>query len=253
MRNRTLIALVLAASTAAISAPLAVAEDTDVPSSDICADTDLECLLAVQRLQLEALEASRGKTTKPKTTSRKPAKTSTAVDAPSSDICADDDLECLLAVQRRQLAALEASRVTTGSTSRASNRPAYTDSSPVSACCLVNEIRGLQLQRQNPASGRTADITRFLSTDTYIYLVADLRGNQAGSTVTFRWVKVDSSGAEREVTSRDQTVNPGNTWVYGSFYYKGLTPTGRYRVHVYFDGILAGTREFTVVAGSSFG
>ncbi|MCC6130445.1 MAG: hypothetical protein IT186_11000 [Acidobacteria bacterium] len=259
MRHRILIAALLAAVTAAPASPAFAggnplpADENDSLSSDHCGETDLECLLEVQRRQLEALEASRQGSSKKSTGTRKSQKSLQSQSVPSSDICADDDLECLLAVQRRQLEALEASRGTTGGSARTSNKQSVASSAPVSACCLVNEIRGLQLQRQHPASGRTTDITQFLSTDTYIYLVADLRGNQSGSTVTFRWVKVDSNGVERDVTSRDQTIQPGNTWVYGSFYYKGLTPTGRYRVHVYFDGILAGTREFRVVAGSSFG
>ncbi len=180
------------------------------------------------------------------------------VEAPSPDACADDDLSCLLAVQRGQLAALEATRVGGSSTSRtssaaragASARP-QPDSG--SGCCSVSEIRGLQMQRGNPNSGRTEDVTRFLSTDTYIYVVADLRGNQGGSTVTFRWVRVDGNGQEHEATSRDISIASGNKWVYGSFFHNGLTPTGRYRVHVYFDGVHAGSRDFQVVAGSAFG
>jgi hypothetical protein len=83
--------------------------------------------------------------------------------------------------------------------------------------------------------------------------VADLRGNQTGSVVTFRWVRLDADGGERELVSRDVTIESGNSWVYGSFFYNGLTPVGRYRVDISFDGVPAGSREFSVAAGSAFG
>lgn len=178
-----------------------------------------------------------------------------ADDTLSPDSCADDDLDCLLALQRRQLAALEATRgdggraAAGGSAGAASRREAAS----ASGCCSVPEIRQVQLQRDNPAAARTADVTRFLSTDTYVYAVADLRGNQAGSVVTFRWVRLDGQGGERELVSRDVTIESGNSWVYGSFFYNGLTPVGRYRVDISFDGVLAGSREFSVAAGSAFG
>lgn len=179
---------------------------------------------------------------------------SKAQDAPSSDICDDDDLDCLLAVQRQQVEALNSTRGGAGGDGSGSRRSGGSSSrSSSDGCCSASEIRSLHLQKGHPNSGLEDDTTRFRSTDTYIYAVARLRGDQGGSTVGFRWVKIDADGDEHEVTSYDAPIEHGNTWVYGSLYYTGLTPTGRYRVEIYFDGAYAGSRELEVVAGSSFG
>ena len=196
------------------------------------------------------------------------------VEAPDSDICDDDDLDCLLRVQRQQVAALdqntrELEDLTRedsrgggrrgGSASGGSRSHAGSDDSGGggnrgggTGCCFVRQVKSLHLQTEHPNSGRSDDFT-FRSTDTYIYAVLDLSGARGGSTVTFRWVKFDHDGDEKSVLSRDVDIEGGSTWVYGSLYFTGLTPTGDYRVYVYYDGTLAGTHDFEVVAGSSFG
>lgn len=175
--------------------------------------------------------------------------------APSSDICDDDDLDCLLRVQRQQVGALEDSleaprRYDTGG-GKSGNAGGGRNAG--GSCCSVRQVRGLHLQRQHPNATRDERTTTFRSTDTYIYAVADLGGVRAGSAMTFRWWKIDADGDASPVISRDVDIESGAGYVYGSLYFTGLTPTGDYRVDVYFDGDFAGSLEFTVVAGSSFG
>lgn len=189
-------------------------------------------------------------------------------EAPSSDICADDDLDCLLRVQRQQVATLdqinEDLEDMTRDDSRGGRRGGGSQggnnqggksrmgaSSGAAGCCFVRQVRDLRLQREHPNSGRS-DESVFRSTDTYIYAVIDLAGARGGSSVTFRWVKIED-GIEEPVLSRDVDVEGGSGWMYGSLYFTGLTPKGDYRVYVYYDGELAGSHDFEVVAGSSFG
>lgn len=189
-------------------------------------------------------------------------------DAPSSDICDDDDLDCLLRVQRQQVDTLERINddleAMTGNGSRRGN-PSGGNSGRANGsrdggsrqagtqCCSVRQVHGLHLQRQHPNVTRDERVSTFRSTDTYIYAIAELGGVRGGSSVTFRWFKIDADGDETPVTSRDVDLEGGATYVYGSLYYTGLTPLGDYRVDVYYDGDFAGSLEFRVVAGSSFG
>lgn len=211
-----------------------------------CADDDLECLLAAQRRNLAAMD----QIDRDLGNDRRRGRDSEIVTSDGSE-CADDDVDCLVASQQRNLAAMD--QLGRGGASAGKGRKSTGNSgSGNSGCCAVRELRGLHLQRSNPFNTRNERVTTFTSTDTYIYAVVDLVGEQGGSVVTFRWVKLTASG-EKVVTTRDITVEPGSSFVYGSLYYSGLTPTGDYRLDVSFDGDYAGSLDFTVVAGSSFG
>lgn len=171
------------------------------------------------------------------------------------------DLDCLLREQRALIQ--ESNEITRSLQERTRSTPRYASSSgsPSEAvarpraggCCEVPQIRGLHLQRSHPVSAPNERVSTFTSTDTYVYAVTDLVGDQGGSVVRYEWVKIDEDGSEIEVTSNEVVVESGNNIVFGSLAYNGLTPTGHYAVRIYFDGAFAGSHEFDVVAGSSFG
>jgi hypothetical protein len=217
-----------------------------------CADDDIDCLVAAQRRNLAAMDQlARGGDDdggyRPSSGRRGP----TDVETSDGSECADDDVDCLVAAQQRNLAAMD--RLGRGgSTGKNGKSAGGGRGTSTSSCCTVRALRGLHLQRSNPFNTRSERVSTFTSTDTYIYGVVDLAGEQGGSVVTFRWVKLNGGG-EKVVVTRDITIEPGATFVYGSLYYSGLTPTGDFRLDVSFDGEYAGSIEFTVVAGSSFG
>jgi hypothetical protein len=96
----------------------------------------------------------------------------------------------------------------------------------------------------------TQPSTVFATTDT-VYVVSDLSNGVVGNVVSSKWYAVEVADTEPNLLLDEADITIDEDKSYSLYFYfppplDGQWPLGRYKVELYFNGVLNSTVEFTV-------